>query len=116
MNNAGIHTNTKRISNRERMRRAAASIQAGLRAEQILLAVLAQKGGEVVVTQGTINQVGMKLASLGYEIVPNAEGTEFTVRMLEGDVPDSPVHATNLDPVSVIVDDPTPAQELPIAV
>lgn len=115
MNNASIHTNAKRISNRERMRRAAASIQAGLRAEQILLAVLAQKGGEVVVTKGTVNQVGMKWASLGYEVVPNAEGTEFTVRMLEGES-DKGIEEALSCHKDVIADDPTPAQELPIAV
>lgn len=106
MYGANIRTNAKRISNRERMRRAQSALVAGSRAQMILLSILAQKGGEVVVTAGTINQVGSKLNELGYEVVPNASGSEFTVRMLEGSVSPSAVHATNLDPVSVIVDDP----------
>lgn len=73
-----------RISNRELRRQAKTSVIAGYRAYMTLLAVLAQKGGDVTVTQGTINQVNANYANLSYVVVPGETEGEFIVRMVEG--------------------------------
>lgn len=101
MYGAGIRTNAKRLSNRERMRRADATVVEGQKLLLVLLAVLAQKGGEVVVTKATMEQVYL-LRNPSFAVVPNTAGSEFTVRMLEGQVETPEI----VDPVSVIVDDP----------
>ena len=85
MNGFRRSASAKRVSNRALRRQAIASIAAGSKAYATLLAVLAQKGGEVVVTQGTIDQVGQNLDNLGYVIVSNRpQAGEFTVRLTEG--------------------------------
>lgn len=72
------------ISNRERRRRAEEAIAVGTRSFLVTLALLAQKGGEMIVTQGTLDQVTAKLQELDYEVVPNpATQGEFIVRLLE---------------------------------
>jgi hypothetical protein len=77
------------ISNRQLRRNAQQAIDTGLKAYVTLLTVLAQKGGEVVVTKGIIDQINSNLPTLGYEVKPNEGGTEFVIRMLEGQgVPD----------------------------
>ena len=55
-----------------------------------LLAVLGQKGGEVEITKGTIQQVEEGLQTMGFGINPK-EGDEqtFVVRLLEGNDPSS---------------------------
>jgi hypothetical protein len=82
----------KKVSNRELMRRAEYSIREGGKQYALLLAVLAQSGGEVTVTQGTIDQVGMNLPNLGYVVVGGKAEKEFIVRLTEGheDAPESP--------------------------
>lgn len=75
----------KKLSNRERLRRADEATRLGLHAHLTLLAVLAQCGGEKVVTQGTLEEVQRKLGTLGYEIKPSSTRPhEFIVRLLEG--------------------------------
>lgn len=73
-----------RISNRERRRRADAAIEQGTRAFLTCLAVLAQKGGEVVVTQGTLDQVTRDLTTLDFVVVPGETPAEFIVRIVNG--------------------------------
>ena len=87
-------TTSGKVGNREMRRRAVRSMQEGSKIYALLLAVLAQKGGEIVVTQGTIDQVGANLANLGYRIDPilkdnDLDGnpqppTDFIIRLTEG--------------------------------
>lgn len=80
-----IHTTTARpLSNREMRRRAQEAINVGSQALLILLAVLAQSGGEITVTQGTINQCSKNLEDLDFEIVDGTIQGEFIVRLMEG--------------------------------
>src|SRR5258707_603370 len=73
----------------------------------IFLAVLAQSGGEVTVTKGTLEQVGQNLVRLGYTVVPGKDENEFVVRMLEGESgPD----------VATVPETPTVTDEVPNAV
>lgn len=79
-----------RISNRERRCRANAAIEQGTRAFLTCLAVLAQKGGEVIVTSATLQQVTSKLDQLDFTVVPNGDTAgEFIVRIIEGDAKDA---------------------------
>jgi hypothetical protein len=48
----------------------------------MLLAVLAQAGGEVTIVQGTLDQVLPNLATLGYEVVKGQAENEHIVRMV----------------------------------
>lgn len=55
-----------------------------------LLSILAQKGGDVVVTQGTIDQVVANLPRLGWKTEPVAgEEGSFTIMMTEQPAPES---------------------------
>lgn len=82
--NVGRMSNSvKRLSNRARRRQAEAAIAEGSRAVMVLLAVLAQKGGEAIVTDGTIAEVGRNLAHLDYTVEEKLKG-EWTVRLVEG--------------------------------
>lgn len=52
----------------------------------VLLTVLAQKGGEVTITQGTIDQVSENFRRLGFSVQPSPDHAgEFVVRMVETD-------------------------------
>lgn len=86
MYGARIPTHAKKLSNRERLRRADQAIDLGNRATLILLAVLAQSGGEVTVTQGTIDQVslGIVTGELDYAIVDGKNKNEHIVRLVTG--------------------------------
>ena len=61
--------NIKRKSNRQHIREAKFAVKEGARVFAVLLAVLAQKGGDVVITQGTLDQVGLNLSTMGHAIV-----------------------------------------------
>lgn len=108
MNNASVRTNgpisarfkktrditPKRLSNTERLRRADAAVAAFLELQHILAdtltarnglhaslcAVLAQKGGEVTITPGTMKQ--MAEVAVGFQIIAGTEG-EYTLRLVE---------------------------------
>jgi len=102
-------TRYKKVSNRELRRRATQvvleheALQAqGAKTFAILLTVLAQKGGEVTVTKGTIDQVGANLARLSYQIVTSEVPGEHIIRLVEGK--DDGVPQTGET-------DPAPAQE-----
>ena len=84
MYGSGIPINAKKVSNREMRRRAQAAINAGTEAILVLLACLAQKGGEIVVTQGTLDQCARNLENLDFEIKGGVNPNEFIVRLLEG--------------------------------
>lgn len=80
-------------SNRQRMREADAAVAgaqvasaAHAKDRTVLLAVLAQSGSEVVVTNGTIMQLKPEMS---YEIVDSAPG-EKTIRLLFGTEPPPP--------------------------
>lgn len=78
-------TKAGRVSNRELRRRAQSAIAIGTKAYSILLTVLAQKGGEVVITEGTIAQVNRSFNTLDFEVVPNKDTPgEYVVRLLDG--------------------------------
>jgi len=53
-----------------------------------LLAVLAQNGGEVTVTAGTITQVEREFRQLSYEFISAPVKGEFIVRLLTGETAD----------------------------
>lgn len=59
-------TSYPKISNRERQRLAQQSVVKRVEMQTILCAVLAQKGGEVTVTEGTIAQIR---PGMDYEVV-----------------------------------------------
>lgn len=59
----------------------------GRQAYATLLAVLAQSGGEIVVTQGMLDQVAAQYDKLGFSIEPRKEG-EFAVLLTEAVAPD----------------------------
>lgn len=54
-----------------------------LKTQMMLLAVLAQKGGEVIVTTGTMQQVLKNYRGMGWTLVPGVEPNERIVRMTE---------------------------------
>lgn len=61
------------------------TVDRGQFAKVVLLAVLAQKGGEVEVTQGTMQQVTDNLATLSWVTQPNEKDPgAFFVRLVEG--------------------------------
>lgn len=72
-----------KVSNRQRRRIADLAITQAQKVHVILLAILAQKGGEITVTQGTLDQVEKEFAELDYQIVPAGKG-EYLIRLLEG--------------------------------
>mgnify|MGYP001597133873 CR=1 FL=1 len=73
------------LSNRERLRRAKQESTLGLHAYLTLLAVLAQCGGEKVVTEGTLDHVSRNLATLSFTTMPSPTTPhEFIVRLVEG--------------------------------
>lgn len=86
-------TRAGRISNREMRRRAQQAIEHGTKVHLILLAVLAQSGGEVTVTDGTLQQVGRNLADLDYVIADGKVKGESIVRLVEGKNHDADVQA-----------------------
>lgn len=57
----------------------------GRTAYATLLAVLAQKGGEITVTQGTLDQVNENFKQLAFRVDPilGTSPKEFTVRLIE---------------------------------
>lgn len=75
---------TKKIGNREIRRRAQEAIEQGTKSFLICLAVLAQKGGEVIVTQGTLDQMMSKLDKLDFDVKPHKDiPGEFVVRVID---------------------------------
>jgi len=76
------------------LRAAKGSRKDALKYFSLLMTVLAQKGGEIVVTKGTIEQVEAKLTRLSFEIVKDKYvPEEFTIRLVE-----APEPATIADP------------------
>lgn len=73
-----------RISTRALRKSYLYSIGEGAKQYSLLLALLAQAGGELTVTAGTLEQVGQNLQDLSYVMVPGKESNEFIVRMVEG--------------------------------
>ena len=69
-------------SNRQRLRDADAAVASALRDRTLLLAVLAQCGGEVTITAGTVEQM---TEHMSYEIVPGANAKEKVIRIVLGD-------------------------------
>jgi hypothetical protein len=87
MYGANIPTSIRagRLSNRERRRRADEAIEIGTKAVLTTLVLLAQKGGEITVTQGTLQQCMANLDNLDYIVEPNPKVPgEFIVRLIEG--------------------------------
>ncbi len=83
MNNAAIRTNTKRISNRARMRLATAAMKYAQQSQLVLVTVLAQLGGDITVTQGTIDQCAKK--QLAFHVGPGKHDKEFIVKLVESE-------------------------------
>lgn len=80
----------------------------GRQAYATLLAVLAQSGGEIAVTQGTLDQVAANYDQLGFSIEPRKEG-EFAVLLTEAvqetpgeSLADETVHAETNDHESTV--------------
>lgn len=61
-----------------------------IKTQTMLLAVLAQRGGSVTITAGTLQQVLPKLSRIGWESAP-VEGTEgeWEIRIVEQDTPEA---------------------------
>lgn len=77
--------NGKRVSNRQRRRLQLAAEEQSTKVQLILIAVLAQKGGEVIVTQGTIDNCLAAKTDLNWEVKPSPTTPgEFVVRLLDG--------------------------------
>ncbi len=53
----------------------------------VLMAVLAQAGGDVTVVKGTLDQVSANLPRLGYTMIAGANAGEFIVRQTLEEVP-----------------------------
>jgi hypothetical protein len=74
-----------RVSNRELRRRAARAIQYGRQAYATLLAVLAQSGGEITVTAGTLDQVNQNYNAMGFVVEQKKDlPNEYLVRLTTG--------------------------------
>ncbi len=54
----------------------------------MMAAVLAQNGGEITITQGTLNQVIENVATLGFQMEPSAVDGEFLVKLVTQEVGD----------------------------
>lgn len=78
----------KRLSSSERRRMQQRAMVEASHAVRLLLAVLAQVGGSITVTTGTLSQVMSNYDNLGFEIAPSTkvEG-EFQIRLLSGAQP-----------------------------
>lgn len=74
----------KRVSSSQRRREMQRATLAGVQATRLLMAVLAQKGGEVEVTTGTMGEVMARFDSLGIDVLksPTADNV-FLIRLLE---------------------------------
>lgn len=70
-----------------------------------LLAVLAQKGGEITITKGTINQVIENIKSLGFSTTPGATDGEYVVRMTTKE--DADAHTAIPTPEDTVDDCPS---------
>ena len=73
-------TRADRPSNRQLRRDANQALALGARTFAVLLAVLAQSGGEVTVTDGTMAQVDPRY--MAFEIVPGKTEKEKIVRLV----------------------------------
>ncbi len=93
-------------------RQARYSIQQGGQVYATLLAVLAQSGGDIVVTKGTLDQVGANMAGLGFTVVQGVTETEFIVRLVEGKQPEAEPGPS----VATVQSELTPTEEVPDAV
>jgi hypothetical protein len=95
------HSRRRNNELRRQLRRIATS---GQQAYATLLAVLAQKGGEVTVTKGTIDQVTENYKRLGFVVENSKEhDNEFIVRLTEAPdpeayVPEAPLEDSEEDP------------------
>lgn len=70
-----------KMSNRKRQKMAIYAMAREAEHKFLLLAVLAQKGGEVTITHGTVSQLTDEMS---YEVVPNpVDATERIVRILK---------------------------------
>lgn len=82
-------------------------------ARVLLLAALAQKGGEIEVTAGTMQQVVENLAQLNFKTVPNEKDPgAFYLRLVEGPVQaeEQTISGNNGPAVEIL----TPADEPPV--
>lgn len=81
---------------KRRIKRNNTLLKASLKRESIdrfkthalLMAVLAQKGGEATVTEGTLKQVVDNIRNLGYTVIKGETDGEFIVRMTEAATPE----------------------------
>ncbi len=77
------------------------------RAQMTLLMVLAQKGGEVTISKGTLDQVTAGIQTMGWQVVPGTVPSEFIVRLVTTDtlLADAEQNETGSQ---LIPDDPDP--------
>ena len=92
-----------------------------LSAAATLLSVLAQSGGEVTVTRGTMEQVSQNLQSLSWKTIQGEKPNEFIVRMESAaephvtEPPDAPTPiAEPQEPVVVSLDADVPESLVPV--
>jgi glucokinase len=91
------------------LRAARASRKDSLKYFSLFMTVLAQRGGEMVVTKGTIDQVEEKLGRLSFEIVKSENGMEFTLRLVEAPEPNPAKTVPEVTITKIADDDPSGA-------
>lgn len=74
---------TKRLSNRKRRQLTDEAMGYAMRCRLILIACLAQSGGSITITKGTINQAGMNLAHLDYAVVDGTTENDSIVKLVD---------------------------------
>ncbi len=87
---------TQRLRSRNRQARAAVSaaksaVEQMQKTSMLLCAVLAQAGGSIVVTTGTLTQVVQTAPNLGFKMTETTPGKEFTIMLLEKDAEEKPL-------------------------
>lgn len=98
------HTRMVRRVNADLRRQVKRMAISGRGAYVTLLAVLAQQGGEVTVTKGTIDQVNENFKHLSFEVgqpTPN----EYVVKLMVGEEEGEPVSEDTLGTEDAVVED-----------
>ena len=88
-----MSTTSRNQRRKSRITRTNSLLKRALRTEQqqrahalmILFAVLAQKGGEAIITKGTLDQAVQNARHLAYELHPGSDVDELIVRLVPTD-------------------------------
>jgi hypothetical protein len=73
-----------------------------LHANMMVCALLAQAGGEMTLTQGTLDQCLALIDTIGYQMTETVKGREYQLRMVLG--PDDPLPVSdNASPAKIVI-------------